>query len=556
MKLLRYFFTLLTLLISVSAHTQETLTLCATDQLKPGCPDTSFANGAGFVAEDYDVSNPQLTASKVFIDGEKNINITGLSQGKKFLFGFFGGFHHDGIKNTNYSGTIGSLGLTLPVFPLPFFTPQDMLLLTDGTVVISGSAAGNTKKFPVLFGKRSGEINKETIKEDFQLITGAPESTNGGESITSLSVDNENRILGAGTNRQQELPDFETRKVILYRYTRDTEQKWMVDSSFGVNGYKTFDAGLNPLVMKTIVDTQGNIYISGFTTTQISDPSQDNPIAGFIIKIPVEGNATIITKAIDQQQTYFANISIDKNGNILASGYTNNQETKFNDLLISKYDSNLTETSTQILPLDSFFQPSRIIVDSQDNIIFGGFKMDSPFSNKATLIKLKFSTDANNYGFDPNFKDAGISILDFGNSQSLITDLSVDENDNIVAIGNVSSKTDTGKVGGKLLVTRVLNNLCGNGIKEGNEECDDGNTIDKDGCSASCDEENEGSSIPDHAGDGTESGNAHVGGKASGGCSLQSQTMTTSFFGFLLSSLMMGLGLGLMRLAVENKSEK
>ncbi len=38
----------------------------------------------------------------------------------------------------------------------------------------------------------------------------------------------------------------------------------------------------------------------------------------------------------------------------------------------------------------------------------------------------------------------------------------------------------------RLLQANVSSPVCGNGVFEQNEECDDGNTVDGDGCSSAC----------------------------------------------------------------------
>ena len=70
--------------------------------------------------------------------------------------------------------------------------------------------------------------------------------------------------------------------------------------------------------------------------------------------------------------------------------------------------------------------------------------------------------------------------------------------------------------------TCELESVCGNGILEGNEVCDDGNTIDGDNCSSTCDAENFcGDGVLD-AGEACDDGNTTNGDGCSSTCELES----------------------------------
>ena len=75
-------------------------------------------------------------------------------------------------------------------------------------------------------------------------------------------------------------------------------------------------------------------------------------------------------------------------------------------------------------------------------------------------------------------------------------------------------------------IIQVQGNCCGNGVKDSNEECDDGNTADNDGCSALCKTETMGTGGAGGGGGGGGAGGGSGRPAVTGGCDC---TMATGF---------------------------
>ncbi len=90
-------------------------------------------------------------------------------------------------------------------------------------------------------------------------------------------------------------------------------------------------------------------------------------------------------------------------------------------------------------------------------------------------------------------------------------------------------------------------NFCGDGVQGAAEACDDGNTADGDGCSASCQEETPGSATPSPSPDGDDDDDDDDGTIGGGGCSLNPEGSRTTAGSLALFSILGISALGLRR---------
>lgn len=201
----------------------------------------------------------------------------------------------------------------------------------------------------------------------------------------------------------------------------------------------------------------------------------------------------------------------DSDGKIVFTGYGENGSSD-DDVIVGRLNSdgtfdttfNTTGVNTIDFPAGGEDWGIGLAFDSQNKIIVAG-KSYSATKGQSNIGLLRITTDGT---VDTTFGSSGYVSPDLGPDIDYASNLVIGSDDNIWTIGTSFATTGsscgtspTDPCYADVSLAKFSNQECGNGAIEYSEECDDGNTTDDDGCSATCEEEEAVQSASDDATD-------------------------------------------------------
>lgn len=148
-----------------------------------------------------------------------------------------------------------------------------------------------------------------------------------------------------------------------------------------------------------VVDSSGNVYVTGYTTSSFDGNTMQGEDDIFIMKYDTNG-VWKWTKFKGANKADEANdIAIDSSGYIYIAGWTTSSfdgqaNGGSSDYLILKYDTNGNWQWTRIFGADMPNQLNAISLDSESNIYVTGYFSDS-INNRTVVVLLKYDKNGN-----------------------------------------------------------------------------------------------------------------------------------------------------------------
>jgi PKD repeat protein/methionine-rich copper-binding protein CopC len=215
---------------------------------------------------------------------------------------------------------------------------------------------------------------------------------NKADQGTGIAVDNNGNIYITG---QTQSPNFPTTSDA-YQQSQSGTTYDVFLSEFNSNGnlnYSTYLGGTGAEYGNGIaVDSNGNIYITGYTTSTnfpITSDAYQTTSGGdsdvFLSKFSSNGNLTYSTYLGGNSADRGNGIGVDNNGNIYITGYTTSTNFPItsdayqttsggdSDVFLSKFSSNGNLTYSTYLGGNSADRGNGIAVDNQGNIYATGY---------------------------------------------------------------------------------------------------------------------------------------------------------------------------------------
>ena len=189
------------------------------------------------------------------------------------------------------------------------------------------------------------------------------------------------------------------------------------------------------------VDSNGNIYVTGFTEGDLDGKTNAGGKDIFVSKYDTNGTRqwTQLLGTSSHDNGY--GIVVDSNGNIYVTGGTNgdldgNTNAGLADIFVSKYDTNGTRQWTELLGTSSDHDGYGIAVDSNGNIYVTGFTEGDLHGNTNAGNQDIFVSKYDTTGTRQWTKLLGTSSWDDG------TGIAVDSNGNIYVTGHTKGDLD------------------------------------------------------------------------------------------------------------------
>lgn len=281
------------------------------------------------------------------------------------------------------------------------------------------------------------------------------------DSGASVVIDSNDNIIVAGNTKSNDFTpkgtvdrggmSFEngtqgpTHDIFITKYDSSGQLIWSRFSG----------GGGNDLVTSIVLDSQENLIISGFTTSSSSLVNSNSALYagafdGFILKFDTKTGYPIWGEYIGGSGDDIAySVAINSEDNIYVSGYTNSSDFPLinssttpsgnRDIFIAHFDSEGTQLWRDIIGINSagsakfeFEEKMGLQVDNDDNIILGSWSKTRNFQED----KIFRNGDKNTFIMKMRPDRLNVQITELrGNAEDRITDLFIDENNNIYVTG-------------------------------------------------------------------------------------------------------------------------
>ena len=230
------------------------------------------------------------------------------------------------------------------------------------------------------------------------------------DDVDSIAVDEQNRIVAAGTTRNGTNYDF-----ALFRYTASGD----LDDTFGTNGIMTIDlSGDRDEATSVAIGTDGKIIVTGHAEN--NDGYQDFALVRFLESGSVDlsfGNDGIVTTNI-LSTDLGESCAVDSNGKIIVAGQTS--DGIYGYFAVARYEESGdldTTFGTGGLVTTDFGQKQdhaySCVLDSQGRIVVAGIAANSSYRSDFGVAR---------------YLDTGILDNTFGGDGKVTTDIG-DEGD-------------------------------------------------------------------------------------------------------------------------------
>ncbi|NET10775.1 MAG: DUF4347 domain-containing protein [Symploca sp. SIO2B6] len=395
--------------------------------LAPGDRDTNFGN------------NGIVTTDIGFNSDDGGWSITTDDNGNILVGGYTEAYGSNDFALIRYTATgeldtsFGQGGIAIA----DIGTNSDDLMFSitidiNGNILVSGASNANgSNDFTLARYTADGFL-------DTNFGTGGIVSTDIGFGSSdysySITTDGNGNIVVAGTSDASGSSDF-----TLVRYTADGS----LDLNFGTDGIVTTDIGgfgSSDSGYGLVTDSSGNILVSGSSD---ASGSSDFTVVRYTTTGELDhtfGTGGIVTTDIGVTSNDSANgITIDSNGNILVSGYSNANGS--NDFAVVRYTPDGTVDTTfgtagiVITDINAGSEDAgwSVATDSQGNVLVGG----DTYNNDATSDDFALVRYTTAGILDTTFGLGGIVTTSISaGSEDAGLSIAIDSNDNILAVGS------------------------------------------------------------------------------------------------------------------------
>jgi hypothetical protein len=183
------------------------------------------------------------------------------------------------------------------------------------------------------------------------------------------------------------------------------------DSNGNKQWTKTLGSASNDYSWAVAIDSNNYVYITGYTADDLDGNTNVNEGGWdvFLTKYDSADGTIIWTKIVDDNTSwdYSKGLAIDSNNNIYITGYTGgdldgNTNQGSIDAFLTKYDINGDKKWTKLLGTSSYETSNAVAIDSNNNIYFTGYtggdldgNIGSNLGNADTYLT-KYDTDGTN----------------------------------------------------------------------------------------------------------------------------------------------------------------
>jgi len=242
------------------------------------------------------------------------------------------------------------------------------------------------------------------------------------DAFSGVAIDSSDNIICVGSTSSEGTVGMYYNALIV---KFDTNLSVLVRKMYGGT-----IASSTELFYQVTIDSNGNVIAVGIEREDFESEQRKALIVKF------DTNLTILAKKVygGLNTTYFGDISVDSNDNIICVGYTNSEgigSPTFNNALIIKFDNNLNILIRKIYGGSNTDSFRSVAVDSNNNIICVGSDssegLGSPTYANALVVK-----------FDTNLNILARKIYS-GTLTEAFTSVITDNNDDIILVGRSES---------------------------------------------------------------------------------------------------------------------
>lgn len=168
------------------------------------------------------------------------------------------------------------------------------------------------------------------------------------------------------------------------------------------------------------VDTNGNVYVSGYTHNGLNGNTSNGGYDFFLIKYGNDGSEHWTSQGGTKRDEYLEALGIDRNGNIYIAGHTggtmdDNVNKGLSDIFVVKYNSNGEKMWSRMLGTADNEIAKGIAVDGAGNVYITGAtsgSLEEGYTNKGEydIILIKYDTN----GTKKWAKQIGGAFMDYG----------------------------------------------------------------------------------------------------------------------------------------------
>lgn len=363
------------------------------------------------------------------------------------------GFDGDGIAVTDIAG---------------HDTASSVAIQSDGKLVVVGSAVTGVYVFVAVRYNANGSLDTG-FDGDGKVTTSIGSSSS---LATSVAIQSDGKILVGGYFYNGSDYDF-----ALVRYNPNGS----LDASFDGDGKLTTAVGTGDDKVNAIaLQADGKIVVGGSTRSV----SRQFALARYNINGSLDttfaGDGTVTTPVGLTDDEIHA-IVVQDDGKIVAAGSSRRDYPGYNDFAVARYDTNGN--------LDTSFDDDGIVTTNftgDGDIVYSvrlqpDGKIVAAGSSRNGNLNFSLARYNPNGSLDSQFGNAGATTTDFMSGEDYPGALMIQGDGKLVVVGH-----DYGVLQGDIIVARYLIGLCGNGILEDSEACDDGGLISGDGCNPTC----------------------------------------------------------------------
>jgi uncharacterized delta-60 repeat protein len=350
----------------------------------------------------------------------------------------------------------------------------------DGKIVAAGESSGPGGGFAVVRYNPDGTLDDSF--GDAGKVTTPIGSTGGANSV---AVQPDGKIVAAGASWNGRNYDF---AVVRY------DAEGALDTTFGGTGKVTTPVGTRgDVAFSVALQTDGKIVAAGQAVTL---GGWDFAVVRYHPDGTLDTSFRRTGKATNRIGTGTSDdgansVAVQPDGKIVAAGSSwNGRNHDFALLRLNPdgwLDSSFGGTGTVTTPIGQWNSAKSVALQADGKIVAAGVWSDGRHQDVSVM---RYNPDGT---LDTSFGDTGKVITPIGTANAGATSVAVQRDGKIVAAAS-SSVDETGHFA---VVRYAGGPTCGDGTLEVDEDCDDGNALDGDCCSSTCQHEPVAAPCPD-----------------------------------------------------------
>ncbi len=431
----------------------------------PGDLDTTFGSGGKVTTA---ISSSTDGGHGVAIDGSGRIVVAGNSyDGSRWRFAV-ARYNSDGSLDTTFDGD----GKVTTAIGASDDEATSVAIDSSGRPVVAGySYNGSTSTFAVVRYNTNGSLDT-TFGSNGKVTTAVGAV---GDAANAVVIDANGRIVAAGYSATS-TPGIDFAVV---RYNSDGT----LDSTFDGDGKVTTAVGPSDDIAHAVaIDTSGRIVVAGEARN-----GSDRDFA--VVRYNSNGSLDTtfgvggkVTTGIGSQDIAYG-VTVDASARIVVVGETQNASNF--GFAVLRYNTNgsldttLAGTGEVTTTVGTSSVANAVAIDASGRLVVVG-AANNGSNNDFALVRYN-----SNGTLDQTFGASGKVMTPVGTAGDVAAAVVIDASGRIVVAGYSFSSTSADDFAVLRYISQP-NPVCGNGVVEGSEACDDGNTVNGDCCSSVC----------------------------------------------------------------------